>query len=482
MNLYQKGLLAFAVVILIAVLTVAFLVGQRAESNFRSYNTLYSNRAQTLAQTFAAYYTEHGSWDDLQAQMETLVSMPGRRQGRGGTTGGSPMSGGIAMWDFRVADVDGRIIADSDGASSGKLSTAERQQALPIRDGEAIVGYLLPGREALGAALLDEPAQRYLNQLRGALLIGGLVAFAAALLLAGLLTRGIVAPVRRLTQVAQAVAAGDLDARAPVQGHDEIAGLAHTFNTMSASLQRAEQARRAQTADIAHELRNPLSVLQGTLEALADGVYEPTPDNIEPALDQVRTLNRLVGDLRTLALADAGELHLERQPVDMGALLEHAAEAYREVLADHGLTLDYTPASAPLAVYADYERLTQVVGNVLSNAARYVPAGGRVQMTAQAAQNGVEVAIADNGPGVPEADLPHIFERFWRGDPSRSRTTGGSGLGLAIARHIILAHGGHIWATPMPGGGLTVAFWLPGLESTDVSHDRELAKSQYLLN
>ncbi len=462
MNLYQKGLLAFAAVILIAVLTVALLVGQRAESNFRSYNTLYSNRAQVLAQTFAAYYAEHGSWDGLQAQMETLVTMPGRRQGRGGVTGGSPMSGGIAMWNFRFAAADGRIIADSDGSPSGKLSTAERQQALPIRDGETIVGYLLPGREALGAAMMDEPARRYLDQLRGALLVGGLVAFVAALLLAGVLTRSIVAPVRHLTQAAQAVAAGNLDARAPVQGHDEIAELSRTFNTMSASLQRAEQARRAQTADIAHELRNPLSVLQGTLEALADGVYEPTPENIEPALDQVRTLNRLVGDLRTLALADAGELRLERQPVDVVALLEHAVEAYRDVLADHGLALVYAPATHPLTVHADYERLTQVVGNIISNAAHYAPTGGRVQIAAQAAQDGIEVAIADNGPGVSEADLPHIFERFWRGDPSRSRATGGSGLGLAIARHIILAHGGRIWATSTPGGGLTVAFWLPG--------------------
>ena len=128
---------------------------------------------------------------------------------------------------------------------------------------------------------------------------------------------------------------------------------------------------------------------------------------------------------------------------------------------NNGLTLAYTPTAHPLTVHADYERLTQVVGNILSNAARYVPAGGRVQIAARAAQNGVEVAIADNGPGVPDADLPHIFERFWRGDPSRSRTTGGSGLGLAIARHIIIAHGGRIWATPTPGGGLTVVFWLP---------------------
>jgi signal transduction histidine kinase len=460
MNLYQKGLLAFAVVILIAVLTVALLVGQRAESDFRSYSALYSNRAQTLAQTFSAYYAEHGSWNGLQEQMETLVTIPGRRGGRGGAPGGNAMSGGMVMWDFRVGDADGRVIADSAASPAGKLTTAEQQQALPIRDGEEIVGYLLPSRETLGMTQLDEPAQRYLDQLRGALLLGGLVAFGAALLLAGVLTRGIVAPVRRLTQAAQAVTAGNLDARAPVQGHDEIANLAQTFNVMSASLQRAEDARRAQTADIAHELRNPLAVLQGTLEALADGVYDPTPDNIEPALDQVRTLNRLVGDLRILALADAGQLHLERQPLDVNRLLERAVDAHRDPLAEKGITLEYTSAHVP-DIHADYDRLNQVVGNILSNAARYVPAGGSVRITAQATQGGVQVAIADNGPGVPEADLSRLFERFWRGDPSRSRATGGAGLGLAIARHIIVAHGGRIWATSTPGGGLTVAFWLP---------------------
>ena len=283
----------------------------------------------------------------------------------------------------------------------------------------------------------------------------------AALLLAGVLTRSIVAPVRHLTDAAQAVAAGELDVRAPVRGKDEIARLGQTFNAMAASLKRAEDARRAQTADIAHELRNPLAVLQGTLEALADGIYEPTPENTQPALDQVRTLNRLVGDLRTLALADAGQLHLERQPLDVNVLLARAMEAYRESLAEKDIILQDATGSALPQVSADYDRLTQVVGNVLSNAARYVPAGGVVRITSQSTGDGVEVRIADNGPGVPEDDLPKLFERFWRGDPSRSRETGGSGLGLAIARHVIEAHGGRIRAEATPGGGLTIGFWLP---------------------
>lgn len=461
MNLYQKGLLAFAVVILIAVATVALLVGQRAETEFRTYNALYSNRAQMMAETLTAYFAEHNSWHGVESALATLSESTGWRGGRGSAGGGNNAGGGqAASWDYKVSDADGNVVADSMAPATGKLSQSDLQQSLPIFLGDDIVGYLLPVGELTRSAALDAPAQQFLDQLWSALLWGGSVAFVAALLLAGVLTRGIVAPVRQLTRAAEAIAAGDLDVRAAVRGNDEIAHLADTFNGMATNLKRAEDARRAQTADIAHELRNPLAVLQGTLEALADGIYEPTPDNTQPALDQVHTLNRLVGDLRTLALADAGQLHLERQPVDVNVLLERALDAYRESLAEKDIALEYTAVQV-LPINADYDRLTQVVGNLLSNAARYVTSGGIVRVSAQFTGDGIEVRIADNGPGVPEADRARLFERFWRGDPSRSRATGGSGLGLAIARHVIEAHGGRIWAEATPGGGLTVIFWVP---------------------
>ena len=414
------------------------------------------------AETLATYFAEYGSWNGVENALATLSASSGWRGGRGNNASSGNNAGGgqAASWDYKVADADGNVVADSTAPVTGKLSKSDLEQSLPILFGNDIVGYLLLSGESTRSAALDAPAQRFLDQLRSALLWSGLVAFVAALLLAGVLTRSIVAPVRQLTRAAEAVAAGDLGARASVRGDDEIAHLAKTFNGMAANLKRAEDARRAQTADIAHELRNPLAVLQGTLEALADGIYEPTPENTQPALDQVRTLNRLVSDLRTLALADAGQLHLERQPVNVAVLLERALDAYRESLAERGIALEYTVAQLP-AINADYDRLTQVVGNLLSNTARYVMEGGTVRVVAQSTGDGIEVRIADNGPGVPEADLPRIFERFWRGDPSRSRTTGGSGLGLAIARHVIEAHAGRIWAETTPGGGLMVVFWLP---------------------
>lgn len=455
MNLYLKGLLAFAVVILIAVATVAVLVGQRTSAEFRGYAALYGNRAQSLALVLTAYYADHGSWEGLQEALPGLTAGPGRGGGYGGGRGGQAGGG----WGFRVADVRRYVVADSNGAPRGQLSGDETQRALPLAVGGQVVGYMALDHQA--AWPLDVPAESFLERVQEALVWGGLLAFAAALLAAGLLMRSIVAPVRELTRAARRIAAGDLAARASVRGRDEIASLAETFNSMAASLQRAQDMRKAQTADIAHELRNPLAILQGTLEALADGVYAPEPENIQPALDQVRMLNRLVDDLRTLAQADAGELRLEKRRVDLRALLSRAVEAYREPLAARGIALHAALAEQAPEVNADYERLTQAVNNILGNAVRYVPEGCEVRVSLEVEAGGVAVRVADNGPGVPAEALPRLFERFWRGELSRSRATGGSGLGLAITRHVVEAHGGRVWAEATPGGGLTIGLWLP---------------------
>ncbi len=451
MNLYQKGLLAFAVVILIAVVTVAVLVGQRTSAEFRTYAILYGNRAQSLALTLTDYYANQGSWAGLQDALPSLAVGPGRGGGRGEQAGNN--------WDFSVADARRYIVASSKGAPAGQLSGDEAQQALSLIVDDQTVGYLVVDRQA--AISLDVPAELFLGRVRDALLLGGLLAFAAALLAAVLLMRSIVAPVRELTQAAQTIAAGNLAVRASVRGRDEIARLAETFNSMAANLQHAQDLRKAQTADIAHELRNPLTILQGTLEALADRVYEPGPENIQPALDQVHMLNRLVDDLRTLAQADAGELRLEKRQVDLRELLSRAVGIYREPLAQRGIALNATLAEHLPKVNADYERLTQAVNNVLGNAARYVPKGCEVRVTLETKEGGAMIRVADNGPGVPQEALPRLFERFWRGELSRSRATGGSGLGLAIARHVVEAHGGRVWAETTPGGGLTIGLWLP---------------------
>ncbi|MBN1246912.1 MAG: HAMP domain-containing protein [Anaerolineae bacterium] len=456
MNLYQKGLLAFGAVILIAVITVALITGYSTEAAFRRYAVLYSGRTAMTAEALIAYHQTQGGWAGLQEALPELA-LPRRGRGYGsgmGTSAEQPLG-------YRVADAQQSVIADSDGVPEGRLSGAEVAAALPLTVAGTTIGYLVPDQHT-GAVTLDAPANAYLTRLRWALVLGGAAAAIAAFLIAGILTRGIVSPVRSLTRTAEVIAQGKLDARADVQGNDEIARLAVTFNQMAASLEQAEAARRAQTADIAHELRNPLAVLQSSLEALADQVYDPTPENIEPALDQVRTLNRLVEDLRTLALADAGRLRLDLQMLDLRAAVARAVDAHRDALAEKGIEIIGPSAGAALPpLYADYTRLAQVLNNILGNAVRHLPEGCTVRVTLVAEEGGATACFADNGPGLPEEDLPRLFDRFWRREPSRSRDSGGSGLGLAIAQQIIQAHGGRIWAGPTPGGGLTVCFWLP---------------------
>jgi two-component system sensor histidine kinase BaeS len=454
-SLFQKGMLAFLTVILVAVGTVALLVGRTTETEFRRYALVHGGMWNRQVLELAAYYADHGSWDGAQEVVQALPGMGPRGRGMGGGAMGRP------QFEFRLADPEGRIVGDTRGVPSGTISQAELDRGIPIEVDDQVVGYLLPSTRTPAALPLDPPQAQFLARVRTTLWIAALAALAAALAIGGLLFRSIVAPLRRLTTASQTIAEGDLSARAPVQGRDEVAQLADAFNRMAESLARAEIARRNQTADIAHELRTPLTVLQGSLEAMLDGIYPADREELLAASAQVRTLARLVEDLRLLALADAGQLHLHTASLDLGVFMRKIVEAHRLQAQEQGVDLALETSSTLPLVLADRDRLAQVMGNLLGNALRYVPPGGHI--TVRVAEQGQEVvvAVADDGPGVSPEDLPHLFERFWRGDPGRRRATGGSGLGLPIARHIVDAHSGHIWAELTPGRGLTVAFTLP---------------------
>ncbi|MGB9776448.1 MAG: sensor histidine kinase [Anaerolineae bacterium] len=450
-SLFWKGMLAFLAVVLVAIGVVAALVGWTTEQEFRRYALARGGPWERVAVALAEYYTVYGSWDGLQ---EALSLLPRAQMMRRGMV--PP-----GMLDFRVADASGRIVADTRGAPHGAASHRDLQVGIQILVNGEVVGYILPNTFPSQPLPLSAEQQAFLSRVRAALLAATLAALAVALVVGGLLFRSIIHPLQQLTAASQAIARGDLSARAPVRGADEVAQLARAFNQMAENLARAEEARRNQTADLAHELRTPLTVLQGTLEAMVDRVYPADPENLLAALAQVRTLSRLVEDLRLLSQADAGELTLHRAPLDLGGFLEEVVEAHRSAAQERRISLSLErPAALPL-VLADRDRLVQVMGNLLSNALRHTPPEGRITVRLTDRGRDVVVAVADNGPGVPPEDLPHLFERFWRRDPSRQRATGGSGLGLSIARHIVEAHGGHIWAEPTPGGGLTVAFALP---------------------
>jgi signal transduction histidine kinase len=249
---------------------------------------------------------------------------------------------------------------------------------------------------------------------------------------------------------------------------------------MTEELARVDQQRRNLTADVAHELRTPLHIIQGNLEGILDGVYAPTPEHVEATLQETRTLARLVDDLRTLSLAESGQLPLHPETIDVHDLLADVATSFGPQAESAGIDLRVQNGEAtgnengttqPLTLYADPGRLDQVLSNLVNNALRHTPSGGRITLGATMAQNGadhqndpaqIQIVVADNGEGIPPDDLPFIFDRFWRGDRARTHQEGtGSGLGLAITGQLVKAHGGTITVDSAPGSGTTFTITLP---------------------
>jgi two-component system sensor histidine kinase BaeS len=443
-SLFWKLMAAFAVVILVGIGGTLLLAGRTTEVEFRRYaHSGDVARWEEVAADLADYYAARGSWDGAEAVL------PGGR-GRGRGAGGGP--------PLRLADAQDRIVAGQAGAPMGEMATAEElRNGLPIVvDGQRVGTLLLPGGE-----WLTVEQESFLGRVQLALAVSGGGALVVALVLGALLVRGITRPLRQLSAASRSIAAGDLDTRVLVRSSDEIGQLAAAFNQMAADLGRAEGARRQQAADVAHELRTPLTVIQGHLEALADGIFPAAPEALDPALEQARLLARLVEDLRTLSLAEAGQLALNPVPTDVGGWVSGVVAGFRALAADREVSLGVEIANDLPPVRVDPERMAQVLGNLLDNALRHTPEGGQVAVRAARGDGGVVVSVSDTGPGVPPDHLPHLFDRFWRGDPSRSRRTGGSGLGLAIARRIVEAHGGRIWAELVADGGLRVSFCLP---------------------
>jgi two-component system OmpR family sensor kinase/two-component system sensor histidine kinase BaeS len=292
--------------------------------------------------------------------------------------------------------------------------------------------------------------------------------------------RSYAQPLADIMDAADEVASGNLQVRVRERGSREFQQLATAFNRMTEELARVDQQRRNLTADVAHELRTPLHIIQGNLEGILDGVYAPTPEHVEATLQETRTLARLVDDLRTLSLAESGQLPLHPETIDVHDLLADVATSFGPQAESAGIDLRVQNGEAtgnengttqPLTLYADPGRLDQVLSNLVNNALRHTPSGGRITLGATMAQNGadhqndpaqIQIVVADNGEGIPPDDLPFIFDRFWRGDRARTHQEGtGSGLGLAITGQLVKAHGGTITVDSAPGSGTTFTITLP---------------------
>ncbi|MDP7524879.1 MAG: ATP-binding protein, partial [Dehalococcoidales bacterium] len=317
--------------------------------------------------------------------------------------------------------------------------------------------------ESRSAGDLTSP-QRLLRPISYLLLWGSLVAIVIALLITFFLSRRILSPVRALTAAARLLGQGDFSQRVMIKDKSEVGELAQAFDVMAENLERDEQLQRNMVADIAHELRTPLSNLKGYLEAIGERVIEPDEKTIRSLDEEASLLSRLVNDLQELSLAEAGELKMHSQSEDISRLINQTVAAMQPQASAKGLAVSADLPDKLPPVDIDSQRIGQVLLNLLENALAHTGKSDAITVTAEERGKWVEITVNDTGEGIPAEDLPNIFERFYRGDKSRTRATGSSGLGLTISRRLVEAHGGKINAQSESGKGSRFHFTIPVAE------------------
>lgn len=339
-------------------------------------------------------------------------------------------------------------------------------------DFQAFLGHLEAMQGMMGGVMgnmmggvIAQGAVDFMNNLGRTLWIAGLLGVLLALLLGGLFTRHIVAPLGEVTAAARRVAKGDFRQKVKVRGSSELRELGDSFNIMAETLSHDRELRQNMVADIAHELRTPLSILQANVEAMQDGVLETSTENLTSLHQETLLLARLIEDLRTLSLAESGQLRFHYRDTDLKELLLRVTEGLQPQFASKNVEIALEAPDELATVMADPDRIEQVARNLLNNAYHYTSKGGLVTVKLVPDGNGVTVSVTDTGAGIPSENLPHIFDRFYRVDRSRARTTGGSGLGLAIVKQLVEAQGGLVSANSQVGKGSTFSFYLPFFSS-----------------
>jgi len=455
MSMRWRLLGSFAIIILIALGTVAMVTRYRTEQEVQTF-LRHGGQAglESLTNSLESFYASNDSW----VGVDSIFSPgTGRGQGQG------QRSGANAPFDDHIlADASGVVrYSPAQDEMGTRLSDAVLDRSIELKVSAVVVGYLIPEEGVLN--LPDNFETLLIERVNRATLLAALISGGIAVVLALILAAVILKPVRGLTRAATNMAQGDLSQRVRVKGSGELATLGKTFNQMSKSLQEAEVRRMSMTADIAHELRNPLAIQRAHLEALQDGVYPLDKDNLQLIAEQNQQLTRLVEDLRTLALADAGELALNRRPIDLVKVCNETVMRFEPQAQSKRIGLIGACGPDPIYAQADKERLQQIHDNLMQNALRYTPEGGRIVLTIDRQGERAVTRIHNTGPRISQESLAHLFERFYRGDRARDRASGGTGLGLAIARKLAEAHGGTLTGENHPEDGVVFTLTLPAL-------------------
>ncbi len=443
-------ILSFLIVVFVSITSMMIIARIKTASEIRSFMVSGEMTGdEELIKRLEDFYKAHHGWQGIDRFIE--------ERGHGMHMGQGMMSGMGSR--LRLLDAQGITILDTTGSENQvSVPREELNNAIPIIINRQTVGYLISDG---GMMITRGNEAKLVSRVNRAAIIAGLFTAILSLIIVSFLAYKLLQPVHELTMATERIAEGDLSQRVPVRGNDELATLGSAFNRMADSLQSAENNRRVMTADIAHELRNPLSIQRANLEAIQDGVYEPTPENLQSIIDQNLQLTRLVEDLRTLALADAGQLELVRVDTDFPAMVKRVLERFQPQADTKHISTDLISTAACPPVSLDPGRIEQILGNLLSNAFRFSPESGKISLEITCSPKNVRLDVHDSGPGIPEEALPYLFQRFYRADKSRSRKEGGSGLGLAIARKIAEAHGGSLTAANHPQGGAVISLILP---------------------
>jgi signal transduction histidine kinase len=455
-SLRLRLILLLMLVVMVAVGTVALIASRTTASSLQIYNQAKDN--QQIVSTLLTAYHQHQSQQALQALTEQLARSSHQR--------------------LILIDHQNRVIADSDRALIGQVITASfSSSSSPANSSRSSQLYISTDAPAQSSVHIDLQLNNnslettFLTSVNHSLWIAVLSAGLIALLLALWFASTLLRPLYKLKTAAGRMEQGDLSQRVAIKDKGEIGALAHAFNTMADSLNRAEQGRRNLINDVAHELRNPLMNIRGSLELLADQILEPTPETLASLYEETSLLSRLVSDLQDLSLAEAGQLRLVRQPVEIAEVVNQTVQVVQPQLEKKHLVLHVSLPSSLPPVEADSERVAQILRNLLSNAIIHTSSPGEISMSASLNAALVEIRVQDTGVGIAPEHLPYLFERFYRVDASRARATGGTGLGLAIVKQMVQAHGGQISVTSQAGKGTCFTFTLPTVSDTPSLQD-----------
>jgi signal transduction histidine kinase len=422
---------AFVIVLFLSLLFFTLLIGYFLTSSSTPIPFPFASALE-------GYYLAKGSWDGA----ETIFDS----------------TNGLHRLNAILLDKDQRIVLDRRPDSVSTVGSRYE-----IQDDDVVVDLKVKG-EAVGYVVLTAfSLSARFGIMRAVLVPVGIISFILAMFLvivAILLMRRFVNPLADVIYAAREVSTGKLNTRIPMKGPQDLQSLSESFNEMAISLERSDHERRDMLADIAHELRTPLSVIRGRLEGIVDGIYSENGPQVSMALEQTYLMQRLVDDLRLLTLAETRQLVFDTRNVDVTHVIDSVIEMLSAEAQERHISLSFNEKSGNLSAVLDPQRFEQVISNLMGNAIRFVPEGGRVWVTADETSHGLRIAVNDNGKGVSAEDLPYIFDRFWRKDKSRSRATGGTGLGLAIAKQLTEAQGGTIEAKNLPEGGLQVVIEL----------------------